>query len=836
MMKKTVLLLMILSMLLTVCFPAGASGTQAEEKRERDIPASFDLRSVDSDGDGVGDRCYVTPVRLQYPFGTCWSFAAVAAAEISLLGSVYADDPEAWKTLDLSEKQLAYFAHVPLDDPSSPQNGEGFGVTDPTDISAVYNAGGMPLLAVEAFAQGIGPSDEHPGSSEVGDRFEYHGAERVTTQEYIDGAFRNFSYSEDDDWTIPETFRFHHDYVLVDSYFLPSPAGRDADGLYFYNGSATEAIKLQLLEKRGVMCNIRADSYNLQTMTGEAGKYISSSWAHYTWDDGDCNHSVTLVGWDDDYPRENFLAEHQPPANGAWLVKNSWGSAEEAFPAYGRGTWGIEDETGRHAGYFWISYYDRSISDLISLELDIARVPESIDQNDYLGLNDLNSQTSDTPVSMANVFRADHSKKLSAISCVTAAKATTVHYQVYLLQDAYQTPEDGLLAAEGYSAFADAGFHRIPIDTVCLQKDQYFSVVVTLMRQDGTYDAVLPRASGIVGVSGQTAVLNERESYLFQDGQWQDYKAVADAMIDEMMTEEAEGFLLLSYDNFSIKAYSERSAADVRLKLTHAGTSLCMLENYNTDVYRLQFTGTEAFDIGNPSVVWQVLPGSEGIVEAEPDDQGARLVLTAKAFGTALLAVTAEGIGTMVFPVVVTQSCLAFATVLDDHPLSYTGQEITPAVMAFTGDGLILTEDVHYQLAYDDNIRCGVGRVEITGIGASVDPDAPEPLVSYFVIVPASPEIISLSAQRGEILLSVADLSETGADGYEAQYRTAGSEEWVSASFEAGQTDLVVSGLAAGTYEVRVCAFVDNSSAAAPEEYQTVARGSYGDICPVVVP
>ena len=32
-----------------------------------EFPASFDLRSVDTDGDGIGDRCYVTPVRAQYP-------------------------------------------------------------------------------------------------------------------------------------------------------------------------------------------------------------------------------------------------------------------------------------------------------------------------------------------------------------------------------------------------------------------------------------------------------------------------------------------------------------------------------------------------------------------------------------------------------------------------------------------------------------------------------------------------------------------------------------------------------------------------------------------------
>ena len=141
--RKTMLMLMILSMLLTVCFPAGGLEPQTEKTPERELPASFDLRNVDTDGDGVGDRCYVTPVRFQNPFVTCWVFAAIGAAETSLLGSVYADDPEAWKTLDLSEKQLAYFSHVLLNDPSSPQHGEGQTAADPTNMFDLYGGGSV---------------------------------------------------------------------------------------------------------------------------------------------------------------------------------------------------------------------------------------------------------------------------------------------------------------------------------------------------------------------------------------------------------------------------------------------------------------------------------------------------------------------------------------------------------------------------------------------------------------------------------------------------------------------------------------------------------------------
>ena len=89
----------------------GGSPALASQDDAQDLPSKFDLRSVDTDGDGVGDRCYVTPVRCQYPFGTCWGFAATAAAETSVLSAKFADDPDAWKTLDFSEKQMTFFSH-----------------------------------------------------------------------------------------------------------------------------------------------------------------------------------------------------------------------------------------------------------------------------------------------------------------------------------------------------------------------------------------------------------------------------------------------------------------------------------------------------------------------------------------------------------------------------------------------------------------------------------------------------------------------------------------------------------------------------------------------------
>ena len=35
-------------------------------------------------------------------------------------------------------------------------------------------------------------------------------------------------------------------------------------------------------------------------------------------------HAVAIVGWDDSYPRTNFATA--PPGDGAFIVRNSWGS------------------------------------------------------------------------------------------------------------------------------------------------------------------------------------------------------------------------------------------------------------------------------------------------------------------------------------------------------------------------------------------------------------------------------------------------------------------------------------------------------------------------------
>ncbi len=55
------------------------------------------------------------------------------------------------------------------------------------------------------------------------------------------------------------------------------------------------------------------------------------------------NKTGHVVGWDDNYPRENFNSNFRPAANGAWIAKDNKG------------------EKHGNQGYIWISYEDTSV-------------------------------------------------------------------------------------------------------------------------------------------------------------------------------------------------------------------------------------------------------------------------------------------------------------------------------------------------------------------------------------------------------------------------------------------------------------------------------------------
>ena len=191
-----------------------------------------------------------------------------------------------------------------------------------------------------------------------------------------------------------------------------------------------------------------------------AYNYATSS--YYDRVDTSTNHSVTLEGWDDNYAASNFSTV--PPGNGAFLVKNSWGTY-----------WG-------QSGYFWASYYDAAFAvyepsyayngnDLVS---NYSRQYEY----DPLGWVTSYGYGSSTAW-FANVFSAVATEQLQAVSFYVASNNSPYVVSVYTGVSA--TPTSGILAATTSGTLDSAGYQTVTLPSpVQLTNGVPFSVVVQL--------------------------------------------------------------------------------------------------------------------------------------------------------------------------------------------------------------------------------------------------------------------------------------------------------------------------------------------------------------------
>ncbi len=317
----------------------------------------------------------------------------------------------------------------------------------------------------------------------------------------------------DDDLSWWDTALFN----LEDGNELPSTRVLDDEGTFVgINWEGVNAIKNELYAdpndetdtSRAVSVAFKADN----SMPGDSSRnarYISDEWAHYTYETVQSNHMVTIVGWDDNYDKSNFAkgfenseegaAAHTPEGNGAWLVKNSWGSETgDSFDSVNfPSDWGIPNAAGEHTGYFWISYYDASLCDVETYDFDLNSYSDNteylIDQYDYLPADKEIVNDSETPLYSANIFTAESDMDLRTLSCSTYKQNTTVVYEVYLLdsKDAKPgDPEHSELARTFYATYEYGGYHRYTIDEVNwlpMREGQNYAVVITQQTADGMY-------------------------------------------------------------------------------------------------------------------------------------------------------------------------------------------------------------------------------------------------------------------------------------------------------------------------------------------------------------
>ena len=178
------------------------------------------------------------------------------------------------------------------------------------------------------------------------------------------------------------------------------------------------------------------------------GPYINGS-SQYCYDDLLLDHGVTIVGWDDNYPKEMFYKT--PPGDGAWIIKNSWGEA-----------------AGDH-GYYYISYYDVNFSTKSTATAFPLNNTVQYDKNyqtDVMGIIDYSNNSN----TYMNIYEALDNDAIAAVGTYFNESGIDYTVEIYV-NDVLKHTQTGI------SPFS--GFHTIQLDTtIPIKKGDAFAAKI----------------------------------------------------------------------------------------------------------------------------------------------------------------------------------------------------------------------------------------------------------------------------------------------------------------------------------------------------------------------
>lgn len=398
---------------------------------------------------------YITSIKNQNPYGTCWAHAAMASAEADLWKKGLADS-----TIDLSEWQLAYFFYHTVEDPLGGTAGDSVTVVTDSSAEDYLDRGGNQQLATYRLAtwQGVTQEEDAPYSTVYNDRTK----------------------------TLDDALAYGKDAYHLENAYWVSMKDRD--------------IVKQLIMEYGACA---ASYYHDSAYFNSSSQWNRSEpLAEYKPTGTSTNHAITIVGWDDNYSKDNF-GTYKPSSNGAWLCKNSWGS-----------NWSKD-------GLFYISYEDSPNLNGNAYFYDYG-TGDNYDYNyQYDGGVGLSTYS---VANAANVYTANSAETLKAVGFYTEDVQYTCTIKIY--KNCTGNPVSGTLVSTQTATEPYAGFHTVVLDTpVDLNAGDTYSVVVYQTTSSGTPKVPIDVSFSWNWLTGVSSA-KTGQSFISSSGSyWQDVSA-----------------------------------------------------------------------------------------------------------------------------------------------------------------------------------------------------------------------------------------------------------------------------------------------------------------------
>ena len=480
--------------------------TDPEERKNLRMPFPINVRTLDDDvrtyaaelpsSFNSRDYGFTTSVKDQMSTGTCWTFSGIANLETFLKRQRYGSD---LGNFDFSERHMEQAVVQNPNDLKNPGTfGRGFD-SNGNPIEKLINTGGSMLYTSAYYMRGSGPVDE------------------------ADMPFENYTFGtvNGKDTVLPENYEptanlYQKPSARVLDYWIVTQANNNTPQKSF----AAFEHNLKLITY--VTGSVDVGIY----MGDDTNSFNSANAAYYNSNSNfKTNHAVLLVGWDDNYPKENFVK--MPSRDGAWIIKNSWGEK-----------WG-------DGGYFYVSYDEKSIyaetTAVIAaeetLDYDNAYVLDPLGWSAIRGIK-TSSQMDEISIFGKNIFTKPEG--IERLTEVTFGYNRATGYEIYVDPDGtMESIEDGTLVASG--SLKASGYSTVKLEEPIYLNGDTFSIAVkyisTTYNNGMSIDVPIEAQSGIYS----TANADPGTSYISTNGtDW-----------TELSNEE------YNYANCSIKAFTK---------------------------------------------------------------------------------------------------------------------------------------------------------------------------------------------------------------------------------------------------------------------------------------
>ncbi|MBT9775868.1 hypothetical protein GPL15_05030 [Clostridium sp. MCC353] len=172
------------------------------------------------------------------------------------------------------------------------------------------------------------------------------------------------------------------------------------------------------------------------------------------------NHDSVIIGWDDNYPKENFNMDLE--GDGAFICVNSWGQE-------------FGDE-----GYFYVSYYDTNIGihNILYTRVEDTDNYDHIYQTDLCGWIGQLGYGEETAY-FANVYKAGDGENLRAAGFYATGADTD--YEVYVARNLDESRDFSKRALAAKGNFANSGYYTVDFDRdIELEDGEEYAVIVKI--------------------------------------------------------------------------------------------------------------------------------------------------------------------------------------------------------------------------------------------------------------------------------------------------------------------------------------------------------------------